>query len=1336
MYFNVLRIVNVSKNKVRGTISFTAPNKWNVICFNQGIVELAAGDSMSLPVRISPDANATGGISYILTGTFRNDSYQQNANAYMVLPAVTQWDFATNSSQLYFTEFSPFAEFKVKLSNKGNTNELVKVALNIGKLLVFPKSNTREFTEFITLPAYKDTIITYSVTHQTGLNYLEKLRYENNWRESSIMIAASTDKTRKSGAVSIRKLNSTFENQRSQNASPLNIDYQTYNLMSNQAIRSNVRAYGSLLFTGNRELQYLVGVQNYDYGQTGIPLDLDQQLVYTMRYMDKHSNVEVGYNISGGNLHSINGRGINGEFRFGTSNTLSYTLLQNPFTNTYGEALGLDFMVKKLALSTGVINENSANGDYAATSVLAGTGFTLFKHHTFGVQAIGSQTKMNLVVGDTTVRGFSYKADYSMHYDKLSVRISGMSSYKNYIRNAGMEQIYMDGRYLMNRRISFSLYGNHQRYSSTRFPYNFYNPVSNNSTDYAKLTASMTSGRITYQLGPSYIGSSREFFELGSAYRSEYLTQQPGVWAAATVKVTNYSSITPNFTISNLRFRYRTQDPEAMNYTSNNGVSYSAGINYYDPHWRINAYYTSGSTSDLYRSLQVNDAPVITRTLQLRPSYENYFFNRTVKLSAYLNYIYYMPSGRENTSLNLRYDQNFKHGWTASVSGYMYSNVRVDEENGRISTKDINFLVGISKSFDFQQPRQKYYDVKAVFFNDLNGDRMKSENEPPVPNVKVEVEKDRAVSTEKSTIPSLELLSDLNGEIAITNLPRDNYILTMTPLTNLETLYFVDGTEQKYFNDKKKTIYIPLAESFKIRGRIIIERDVNSSEGKVDVNGVRITATSKNGATYSTLTDSYGAYVLSVPNADKYTVHINNVFGEVYNIDSNEQIVQFAENKTINLDFVFFEQKRGIVFDNASGYSYNFGAKGDEAGGANATASATPSKDYAIQIATSKVFTEPSLLKKKYKLKDEVTYTETDGVYRYFTGQYKDMQAARSAITKAKLPGRAVEVERALLKTAAAPIAAVAGGAIVAKENASGANVATGRALAAQPANSQPSPVAVTPKETKNTDKTRASLTKAKPTAIDPTVAGTPSVVKGAASASQTVPTTAPAVTVAEQPGNKASASPVQKPVEKLSQPQAANSSSADAKVAAVRVPAVPPASAEVKTETASEALPAKAGKALAAGNSAPKPAVVGTAAKTNNARREIVDGKVVDVAKEPVAVSPVAAKANVPVVQRVTPAAAKKEKWVQSGTVSGPEAEQNAVYTIRLDASDVFVEAKSLKEKYHLPYDVYMIEKDGTKQYFTGKFHSLEEAKADLVRFGITGFIVPYNEVFGITGR
>ncbi len=1029
LYFNVLKISNHTEKAISGDVTFSGPEGWKIIAFPSSQSTINPGDTLWIPVRVSPATNAIGGISYIVTGTFKTSTTQTSTNTYISLPTTVKWDFSINKNSIFFTEENPNTTFQVHLSNKGNTNELIKLHMELGKLLMFTQTSTNENTEYIQLPAYKDTVISYSISYQKKLSYIEKIRFEQNWKESALRASASSESGSRSAVVMFQKLNSTFVNQRAQNSSPLNIDYQLNNLMSNQEPRSNLRVFGSVLFAGNKEIQYIAGVNNMGHSAQQLEnFDIDQQLLYSIRYTDQRNNIELSYNTYGGGLHAINGRGIGGSSKIGSKSKISYTATQNPFSNNIGVHAGFSSSIGKVTLNTDVIHENNLNGNYSATSVSAGAGFRFFKNHYLGLQLLGSQANYFQPQRDTTLYGFSYRVNYSVRYKKFELRANGLSSAHNYIRNSGMQQYYLNSKYTLTDKVLFTLYGNRQHYSTTRYPYNLDNPVNYNSTDYLRLTTTISEGVVNYQFGPDYNGSVRQLYNTSTNYTSEYKTYQPGLWGAVNIKLGENRVITPNATLSNLRFYYTTQDPTIPGYALTNNIYYSVGVNYFDNVWRFNAYYTSGSATDLYRSVQIDADPVTTRSIQFRPSYENYFFNQRVKLSVYMNYAYYMPSERENISYSIRYDHFLNKGWSFSLNGYIYSNSRNDREMGRISTKDLNFIVGFRKSFNIQQPRLKYYNFKTVFFNDLDGNRIQSENEPPVSNVLVKIEKDRNASTLQSFIPETELISDVNGKISIENLPKDNYKLSFNPLVNLKSLYFVNGSEQTYFNDKDRTLYIPLAESYKIKGKIILIRDINSSEGKIDLSGIRITATGQKGETFSVLTDNFGTYILSVPNADKYTVRLNNVLGQHFALDTDEVEVQFAQSKTVNLDFTFIEKQRGVQFDGEEIFKFSsFNGQTEESGAAekkptktevnNEVVSVKPST-YSIQLDALKTYRDPAFYKTKYNLKEDVLYTESNGEYKYYTGSYTTIDRAKADITRLKLPGFPVAINKLELKKA------------------------------------------------------------------------------------------------------------------------------------------------------------------------------------------------------------------------------------------------------------------------------------------------------------------------------
>ncbi|OIP82657.1 MAG: hypothetical protein AUK44_07265 [Porphyromonadaceae bacterium CG2_30_38_12] len=923
--FNVLKICNPTSQIVAGKLTINGPEDWKIISIGAAEISIPANDTSFIPIHISPSMNAVGGVSYLINANLRTAQRLLMASCNLTVAAHSKWDFSVYKNKLFFTETNPKTTIQIRLANKGNTNEVLKLDYKVGKLLSF-RDNTNVYTEYINLGAYKDTTIYQTISSQVKMTDAQKQRYLNNWKETSVIITASSDKEIKSTALQMHKLNSVYVNQRNESASPLNVDYQMYNLMSNQPIRTNFRLYGSLLFSKNREIQYSTGIQSIYLGSTNEKFNSSRQLLYNLKYISSRSFTQVGYNVSNSSLHAINGRGVVGQFRFKDNSQLSYALIQNPYSLSWAQSVGISKNIKRFSVSTELVNEQAASGLYKASSVALGTGFSVFKNHSFTLEVLGSKVGLTLNgLRDTSVIGFSYRASYSVRYKNFGLRLNTMSSAHNYISNSGLQQTYLDGKYKLNDKVYFTLYGNRQFYATSGYPSNFYNPVNYNSTDYARIAVSFYAGNVIYQVGPNYSGSSRQVLNSFTNYKNEFVSYQPGLWCAATIKLPGYRSITPNVTINNIRFRFRTNDPSLDNFSLNNNLFYSVGLNYYDNVWRVNAYYTSGSTSDLYRSVQVDEKPTLSSSLQFRPSYENYFFQRKVKLSAYLNYAYYMPSARENISYNVRYDQFLKGGWNLSVSGFMYTNVRVlSNEQGRVSSKDMNVVVGVSKSFNIQQPRQKYHNMKVLFFNDLDGNKQKSDNEPPVRDILVNIEKEQIKSNERSSIPEINLISDQNGSVTVENLPRDNYKLSFAPASNLEYLYFLNGSDQIYYNNKNGSLYVPLAESYKIKGRIVLQRDPNSTEGKIDLGGVRITATAANGENYAVLTDNTGSFVLSVPNANRFKLKINNVFGQYFQIDNDEIDVQFTQSKTIQVDFTFIEKRREIQFDNSNQlYKFN-----------------------------------------------------------------------------------------------------------------------------------------------------------------------------------------------------------------------------------------------------------------------------------------------------------------------------------------------------------------------------------------------------------------------------
>ena len=107
--------------------------------------------------------------------------------------------------------------------------------------------------------------------------------------------------------------------------------------MSNQKARYNFRTYGSVLFSDKRDFSYSLGLNNLYFDNTANKsFDINNQFLYTLRYNDKKNTIIAGYNINGGELHPINGRGIQGTYKINDKNKITYAFSQNPYGQGFG----------------------------------------------------------------------------------------------------------------------------------------------------------------------------------------------------------------------------------------------------------------------------------------------------------------------------------------------------------------------------------------------------------------------------------------------------------------------------------------------------------------------------------------------------------------------------------------------------------------------------------------------------------------------------------------------------------------------------------------------------------------------------------------------------------------------------------------------------------------------------------------------------------------------------------------------------------------------------------------------------------------------------------------
>ncbi|MCQ2973648.1 MAG: OmpA family protein, partial [Bacteroidales bacterium] len=245
----------------------------------------------------------------------------------------------------------------------------------------------------------------------------------------------------------------------------------------------------------------------------------------------------------------------------------------------------------------------------------------------------------------------------------------------------------------------------------------------------------------------------------------------------------------------------------------------------------------------------------------------------------------------------------------------------------------------IKKVFNWNQPGQKYHNLRTVFYRDLDGNHIKDANEPGVENVVLNIQNNSAIDTsyhyEGEMFGNMDVASNWDGSTLYEDIPEAQYYLTFTP-TGRDDGKFALPTKNLVVDLKKDTtIYIPFNERNKVFGTIKFNRDKRSAVEDVQLGNIRVTITDSHGNTFSSLTDPTGYYEIFAPVADYYTVQVVNIWQEFFTIRQDRYIIKFNGYKTFEVNFEFDEKKREIFYNDDIDLddianNINLGVEGDD----------------------------------------------------------------------------------------------------------------------------------------------------------------------------------------------------------------------------------------------------------------------------------------------------------------------------------------------------------------------------------------------------------------------
>lgn len=309
------------------------------------------------------------------------------------------------------------------------------------------------------------------------------------------------------------------------------------------------------------------------------------------------------------------------------------------------------------------------------------------------------------------------------------------------------------------------------------------------------------------------------------------------------------------------------------------------------------------------------------KTVRLIGGYRVLFFEKIFEYSIRGTYSYVIHAKTNRLGISNELVARPGGNWTLSLSNSIGHQSTFDKlTENKYKYNNMYFEFRIRKEFGINQPKFKYINLDLIFFKDLNGNGVRDPNEPGVNNVLVSIDKDWELTDSllgkdrHGEFYTMEFLSDLDGRVQYKNIPDGYYTINFTPVGKNIDSFVAESSQLRLHLKNSEIVEIPFQERNKIFGQIVMNRSKLSNLGTIDISNIKVTADDGKGKIYSTLTDKNGRFVIYVPSIEKYTVSINNIFREHFDLEQNTFDVQLNGYKQFELTFIFTEKQRRINF--------------------------------------------------------------------------------------------------------------------------------------------------------------------------------------------------------------------------------------------------------------------------------------------------------------------------------------------------------------------------------------------------------------------------------------
>lgn len=949
-YFNILKITNNNGSVIQGVVKIAVPRGWKLFSQEATTVSVAPGVTEYIPIRVSMDRKVTGGTSYIISATLLSDrslfagknQTSVSKSCYITIPQERKWEMYPVQRTQYFDRYSDFTPLKLRLSNKGNGIEVVKLDFEIGSSLhMYGTLGNRYFTS-ISLKPHRDTVISFPVKY---LPSDESDLWNRDFRKLSVRITASSDSIIKRTSVNFKYLESDYYNLLYDRITPLTLEFGLQNLLSTSPPAAMVAAYGTIFFKNDDALSYNLrvlsipfsGYQNQDLGRY-----FWQRSRMLATYRSKRWEVQLGdINGYGSGLIGMFGRGVGGHYDINDKNQVGAA-----FTAALGMPIYSGMLFHQILLPKSLSIRTSLNAiadNYNRLNSYAGSvmvSYPILRGHYLSLGVAPSMTQHNfnnqsfldvngnpVITNDPGITryGLASQLSYQFSANKLSGGLNAFWASRKHLQfYNGRLNINGNVQYILNSK--YSLVANSGIYLNDPYTFNkgvlfpenkFWSGVHR-----VDLVGKMTN-KITLFAGPmlehfSFTSVKYNYATLDTT-TAYFNNISPKLSLRCSYKNSASGFITP-YAIVGYTYVMDALDSTVVNlgpYIPKNAFfNARAGVNIIQRNWGLNVFYFYGpnnfnTQTDYYYYGHYS------KSIRVMPFFQRYYFNKKMLFSSYNSYFYDVLTNNERVALNARFQFFLGNDWSFHIDNNLYLSSLIGTDGRKVFSRNYFLSLGVKKVFDIPQPQVKYYDLKVVCFRDLNGNKIKDDNEQGLADVVISIDKQakmdsvtQRVGPDRGQFTPAEMVTDNFGLVTYYHIPEGEVTVNVFPLMNLKDVFILGGQKQKVTVTRDTTFYVPFAQSYRVIGSIILNRDEFSSEGPVSVSNVRITATDSLGNSFMALTTNDGSYTLYVPQAGEYKVTVNNVFGDKFILQESEYTVSFDGAKEFQVDFIFNEKKR------------------------------------------------------------------------------------------------------------------------------------------------------------------------------------------------------------------------------------------------------------------------------------------------------------------------------------------------------------------------------------------------------------------------------------------